>query len=103
MRCIRSKWFLVTTILFGVYVGSFATIKLWRPAFLTSNDGPGRVYCATFLPLRFAVASTQEGYWRSLASGHWQTVKVIWNNPGNGYLQFDDMDGRPGMVFAGSD
>jgi hypothetical protein len=103
MRFIRSTRFLVSAILAGFYVGSFAAIKLSRPAFMTSNDGPGRLYCAVFLPLRFAVASTQERYWERALAGHWQTVKVVWNNPGNGYLEFDDEDGRPGRVFAGSD
>jgi hypothetical protein len=101
MRFLRSNWYLASGIIAGVYIGSFAAIKVSRPASLTSNDGPGRIYCAAYLPLRFAVASTQQGYWRSLIDGHWQTVKVIWNNPGNGYLEFEDMDGRPGRVFAG--
>jgi hypothetical protein len=103
MRFNHSKWFFALALLSGIYVGSFATIKLSRPAFLTTNDGPGRIYCTAFLPLRFAVASTQKEFWKSQAGGHWQTVKVVWNNAGNGYLEFDDLEGRPGRIFSGSD
>ncbi|MDR0902121.1 MAG: hypothetical protein LBM92_05060 [Opitutaceae bacterium] len=100
----RSNWFYIPAIIIVAYFGSFAAIKLQRPGFLASNDGPGPVYCAVYLPLRFAVASVQDGYWKSLRAGHWQTVKIVWNNPGNGYLDFDSMDGRPERAaFAASD
>lgn len=103
MRFPRYKWFLTPVSMVGIYVTIYVAIKLGRPSFLTSNDGPGRIYCAAFLPLRFAAASTQEGYWKSRNNGHWQTVKIVWNNPGNGHLEYDDMTGRPGRIFAGSD
>jgi hypothetical protein len=85
------------------YAGSFTAIKVLRPECLTSNAGPGSVYCAFYYPLRFVSASLHKGYWRRFAHGHWCTLKYTRFNPGNGYCDVENLAGEPGRVWLGWD
>src|SRR5437868_573218 len=100
MRFLRSKHGLFTLILVALYVASYTGFKCVRPSFLTSNAGPGQWYYRAFYPLRYITASRPKWYWRSLSKGHWLTAKIVRNNPGNGYLNFDLPEG-PQRAWSG--
>ena len=102
MRFLRRKFVWLPLLVVTLYAETYAGIKIVRPSFLTSNDGPGRWYCGVFYPLRYATATRPTWYWRSLSRGRWLTAKVVWNNLGNGRLSFDLPEGPQG-AFAGWD
>lgn len=103
MRTRKKSIMIWLIVLLVLYVGSFVGIKLAKPESLTSNNRPCRIYCATYLPLRFLTASFESDYWRNFLQGNWRSVRYLGFNPGNGYLDIEYLDGQQGRAWSGRD
>ncbi len=85
----RSIWLLclsVATVL--GYCLIFHWIKWKQPEIINTNDGPILAYKAAFFPLRYLHASKPDYYDASFAGLRPIDAKIIWLNPGGGYLYF---------------
>lgn len=82
----------------GGYVGSYLAIRVAKPEFLTTNDGPGDSFTRFYYPLCYI--SADKPAWHSRARDGWLEIQIDWINVGNGYLYFlwDGHEDRAGLA-----
>jgi len=82
----------------GGYVGSYLAIRVAKPEFLNTNDGPGGSFTRFYYPLCYI--SADKPAWHSRARDGWLEIQMDWINVGNGYLYFlwDSHEGRAAWV-----
>src|SRR6185503_16652716 len=68
------------------YVASYLAIRVAKPEFLNTNDGPVAAFTRFYYPLCYISADRPE--WHSRVRDGWLEIQIDWINRGNGYLYF---------------
>ena len=68
------------------YIASYVAIRLLRPEYINTNDGPIAAFRRFYYPLRYM--DSERPAWYSKAQDGWLEVKIDWINVGNGHLYF---------------
>jgi hypothetical protein len=68
------------------YAASYLAIRIAKPEFLNTSDGPVPAFTRFYYPLCYLSADRPE--WHSRARDGWLEIQIDWINVGNGYLYY---------------
>ena len=68
------------------YAASYLAIRIAKPEFLNTNDGPVAAFTRLYYPLCYV--SAERPAWHSRVRGGWLEIQIDQINVGNGYLYY---------------
>jgi hypothetical protein len=80
--------FLTIALALLLYGGSYAVIRVVKPNWINTPEGPSAAFRLIYYPVRYLEAEKPEWYSAAAAQDFWVEAKVDWINKGNGFLYF---------------